>query len=67
MQRRRPAPVAKRRKTADGHDFLPTGNVLGAPRQRRHGASFCTLGLILFFPFCFADSKRRENTGKPRL
>ena len=41
MQRRRPAPGATRRKTADDHDFLPTGNVFGSPRQLRHAASFC--------------------------
>ena len=41
MQRRRPAPVATRRKTGDDHDFLATGNVFGAPRQLRHAASFC--------------------------
>jgi hypothetical protein len=40
MQRRRPAPGATRRKTADDHDFLPTGNVFGSPRQLRHAASF---------------------------
>ena len=41
MQRRRPAPGATRRKTADDHDFLPTGNVFGSPRQLRNAASFC--------------------------
>ncbi len=41
MQRRRPAPGATRRKTADDHDFLPTGNVFGASRQQRHASSFC--------------------------